>query len=102
MAFGPIEFEGGNVVMDKDGNVNLKKGHILGNDSFRGSAVIKSGQTSIQITQTTNWDSLPVSITLTPGFDTKAWVTNKTTSGFTINVSTPPTSDTTIDWLAVW
>ncbi len=101
-ALGDIEFEGGNLIIDQSGNINIKKGHILGNDSFRGSVVIKAGTTSAQVTQTTPWNSIPSSVTVTASYNTNVWVSNKTTTGFTINVSTPPTSDQSVDWMAIW
>ncbi len=101
-ALGAIEFQGGNLIIDQSGNINIKKGVIMGNSSFRGSVAIKAGTTSAQVTQTTPWNNIPASITVTASYNTNVWVTNKTTTGFTINVSTSPPSDQSVDWMAIW
>jgi hypothetical protein len=84
------------------GNIDLSKGtgKILGNSSFRDTAVVPAGADHVVIQRT--WDSAPVSITVTAGYDTGVWVENVTKSGFTIRVKTSPSTNANVYWLAIW
>ena len=84
------------------GNLDLSKGtgKILGNNSFRDTAVVPAGADHITIQRT--WDSAPASITVTAGYDTGVWVENVTKDGFTIRVKNVPTTDGKIYWMAIW
>ena len=106
-ALASITFENDSVTIDTYGNVtlaqgnlNLQKGRILGNDSMRGKIIIKAGQTSG--TATMNWSSTPVSLQLTPSYNTKVWFTNLNEKGFTINTDTTSSKDQEVDWFAIW
>ncbi|HEX6977454.1 MAG TPA: hypothetical protein VF185_03860, partial [Patescibacteria group bacterium] len=102
LALGGVEFLGGILKMDIKGNIVINTGHILGNNSFRGTVVIKGGSSTVYVAQSTPWDTIPVSVTLTPSYNTNVWVTNKTTTGFLINVGNVSATDQSIDWLAIW
>ena len=100
LALAPIEFVGGAIEMDQDGNLDIKKGVITGNDEFRGSAILTAGETSVRVER--DWEGTPASITITPSYNTTAWVTDKSESGFTIRVDKAPAENQSFDWLAVW
>ncbi|MEE8323868.1 MAG: hypothetical protein V3R57_09630, partial [Candidatus Bathyarchaeia archaeon] len=57
-------------------------------------------QTSISIEQ--EWETPPVSILVTPSYNTQGWVTDITNSGFTINVDESPTTVGKLYWWAIW
>ena len=96
----PINLMGTKVVIDTSGNLILNQGHIAGNSSFRDSATIKAGKSSLRISQ--DWESTPSSVVTTPLFDTYSWVTGMTNSGFTVNLKTPPTKEEKVNWFAIW
>jgi hypothetical protein len=56
-----------------------------------GKVTIPAGQTSVNVSLGLILRDYAVS--LTPEINRTCWVTNKTTSGFTINVNSPDTSD---------
>lgn len=101
-ALGTIELQGDSLEIDKNGNISIKTGKIAGNESFRGSIVLKAGQNQIKVSSPSVWDKIPVSITVTPSYNTSIWITDKSTSGFSINVDRPSIVDQPIDWLAIW
>ena len=90
----------GKVKVDEKGNISLLSGVIMGNDNFRGTGVLPSGETSLKIEM--EWDEIPKTIVLTPNYNTNIWVTEKGKSGFVINVGTPPLEEASIDWVAIW
>ena len=63
--------------------------------------MIKTGQTDVIVNKT--WTEAPVSITLTPEYQTSSWVTEITNTGFKINVNSSPTAtESGIYWQAIW
>ena len=89
-----------NIIIDQKGNLYIKNGVILGNDNFRGEVTVTANTTTLRVDKT--WETTPVSITITPSWNTTAWVTEKSTTGFTVNFGTPTTTDTNVNWLAVF
>ena len=89
-----------NIIIDQKGNLSIKEGVILGNDNFRGEVTVTANATTLRVDKT--WETTPVSITITPSWNTTAWVTEKSTTGFTVNFGTPTTTDTNVNWLAVF
>ncbi len=102
LALGNIEFLGDKIEMDTNGDFKVTNGVIVGNDKFRGNEVISSGQTFIQVNKTGIWDNAPSTIQVTPSYKSQVWVTNITQDGFTINVSSTPTTDANLYWTAIW
>jgi excisionase family DNA binding protein len=100
LALGNIEFVGGLVTIDTSGNLDIKKGVIKGNEKIREAAEILPNQTSISIQK--EWETPPVSILVTPSYNTQGWVTDITNSGFTINVNEAPTTTEKLYWWAIW
>jgi hypothetical protein len=82
------------------GNLVLTAGKIMGNSSFRDTAVIPAGADHVVIQK--SWDTAPVSVTVTAGYDTGVWVENVTKTGFTIKVKNIPTVNSNIYWVAIW
>ncbi|OGK51541.1 hypothetical protein A2966_04615 [Candidatus Roizmanbacteria bacterium RIFCSPLOWO2_01_FULL_41_22] len=91
---------GGKAQLDTKGNLVLNEGHLVGNDSFRDRATLTAGTKQLRITR--DWDSLPTTVMLTATYNTRVWVEQITTTGFTIKVDTAPTADADIQWLALW
>jgi excisionase family DNA binding protein len=100
LALAPIEFVGGAIEMDQNGNLDIKKGVVKGNEKIREAAEILPDQTSISIQK--EWETPPVSILVTPSYNTQGWVTDITNSGFTINVNEAPTIIEKLYWWAIW
>ncbi len=100
LALGDVEIMGNLLKVDTKGNLNIQKGQIIGNPTFRGSEILPAGQTSVRINKT--WETKPVSVSITPSYNTNVWLTNRDETGFTINVATAPLEDTVIDWIAIW
>ena len=100
MGLGTVDIMGGKVDIDKKGNVAINSGHIKGNDSFRGKAMLKSGTNEIRVEK--EWESMPFTVNVTSTYNTKIWVENIDTTGFTIKVDTTTSSDKEIHWIAVW
>lgn len=92
-ALAGIEFLGGMVKIDKTG-------HLVGNDSFRGGAVMPAGQGVLRID--TSWDTVPVTVNVTPTWNTTAWIENLDKTGFTLRVSNSPSVNSKLFWLAIW
>ena len=82
------------------GNLVLTAGKIMGNSSFRDTAVIPAGADHVVIQK--SWDTAPVSVTVTAGYDTGVWVENVTKTGFTIKVKNIPTVNSNVYWVAIW
>jgi len=99
-ALSDVEFMGGKAQLDTKGNLVLNEGHLVGNDSFRDRATLTAGTKQLRITR--DWDSLPTTVMLTATYNTRVWVEQITTTGFTIKVDTAPTADADIQWLALW
>ncbi|MBU0572402.1 MerR family transcriptional regulator [Patescibacteria group bacterium] len=100
LALAPIEFVGGAIEMDQEGNLDIKKGVVKGNEKIREAAEILPNQTSIVIQK--EWETPPVSILVTPSYNAQGWVTDITNSGFTINVDKSPTITEKLYWWAIW
>lgn len=89
-----IEFVGGKIKFTKEGL-------IYGNDLIRGKAMITTGATEIRVDKV--WLESPISVIVTPEYDTNSWVTEITNTGFKINVSSSPTAtESAINWQAIW
>jgi hypothetical protein len=76
---------------------------VAGNPTTRtGSATINAGSTSVTVTH--NLPDTPRRVIVTPRGNMGAiWVTNVTSTSFTINVATAPSTNTQVDWYAsVW
>ena len=99
-AIGTLKLMGDTLEIDTNGNLNIKTGKIVGNSTFRDTATVPAGQTSVDIAKT--WDTPPSTVTVTADYDTYAWVVNLTKDGFVIKVKNPPTSDQKLYWQAIW
>ncbi len=100
LALDTIEFQNDSIEMDKNGNFNIKKGVIIGNDNIRGSEMVHTGNNEIQINKA--WTTVPVSITANANWDSYVWVDNITKDGFTIHLKNSPTTDSQVMWNAIW
>ena len=88
-----VEFMGGLIKIDKSGR-------LIGNSSFRGSVTMPAGEGSVRME--TSWDAVPVTINVTPTWNTNVWIEDLDKTGFTINISQAPASDSKLFWLALW
>ena len=91
LALDGIEFLGGLVRFDTEGNIVIQKGVILGNESFRGSVAVAPGKESVRVEA--EWSAAPASITVTPTWGTSAWVENVDETGFTVRLGAPPAEE---------
>lgn len=76
------------------------KGIIKGNEKFAGRVKFLAGQTQVRVDK--SWESAPQSLTLTPSFNAKSWVTEIDKTGFMINVDVAPTTDGDVSWFAIF
>jgi len=123
-----IEFEGGKIEMDTNGDLHIKEGVIYGNESMRNAIVVPVGVAKFKVqsakfkitvqnskceetvvdgeeaTQNCelNWKEPPVSVTATPSWNTTVWVTDLTKEGFVVHFGTPPTESQKLYWVAIW
>jgi hypothetical protein len=68
----------------------------------KGSATINSGSTSVVVNLPISITSYSVSITPTTSVSAFWWVSNKTSTSFTINLATAPASNTTFDYVVIY
>ncbi len=59
---------------------------------------VPAGSTSLQVTLPVPEPDTNYGVLVVPQWNTTVWVTNKTTTGFTINFGTAPTTDNALDW----
>jgi len=71
---------------------------IIKKKEVRGTATVASGDTTVSVSLT--MPSTDYVVLLTPDTDVGVYATNKTTSGFTINLSASQTSDVKVDYIA--
>ena len=71
---------------------------IIKKKEVGGTATVASGDTTVSVSLT--MPSTDYVVLLTPDTDVGVYVTNKTTSGFTINLSASQTSDVKVDYIA--
>ncbi len=102
LALDSIQFEGGSIEMDKEGNLKINKGVVVGNDQMRGSVTLTANHNAVNIVPTTPWSSPPKSIIITPSFITSSAVVKLETTGATVEVGQTSSQNQTIYWLAIW
>jgi len=100
LALAPIEFVGGNIEMDQDGNLDIKEGQIHGNDTFRGKATLSAGETEVVIEK--NWAEAPYAVVVTPSYTVALSTDDISKNGFTIKVEKPSSENEELHWFAIW
>ena len=109
LALEGIEFVGKKVEIDRDGNVainegnlEIKRGRIIGNDNIRGIDIpIATGQTQLTVSFPDPRPTPAYAVTVTPAWLTQVAVTNKTVNGFTVKFLTPAPTGATLDWVTI-
>jgi hypothetical protein len=74
----------------------------VGFNVIRGSATINAGSTSVVVNLPISISSYSVAVTPTVSVSALWWVSNKTTTSFTINIATAPSSNTTFDYVVIY
>lgn len=87
---GKLRFKSSSPSSDTDGSV------IGVGES--GTATVNASSTSVNITFATTKPNTNYSVSVAPSWNTTFYVTNKTTTGFTINFGTAPGSSSPVDW----
>jgi len=99
-----------NAIIDNDVRKNTQGGmysegigHIVRNNvgyvtENSGTATIPEGSTSVIVNH--GLADTPSIVTITPNKDTRFWVTDKTSSQFTINIPSSITGGVSFDWYA--
>jgi hypothetical protein len=95
-----IKLVASKIEIDTRGNLSIKEGVILGNSQMRDEAILAIDQTEVIISRT--WEKAPVTISVTPSYETVVWVENVTKDGFTIKVGTTATKEEKVYWSALW
>jgi len=106
---------GGNLDVGNNSNLNsinayalyLDNGQIPNiyganiSNTFKGNNVaVAAGATSLAVTLSQTLNTTNYAVYVTPQWNTSVWVTNKTTTGFTINFGTAaPTGGSYVDWV---
>jgi hypothetical protein len=65
-----------------------------------GMATVGTGNTTVDVTFANPYPSTDYGVALTPQTNVVAWVTQKTASGFRINISAPLAAPLEVDWIA--
>lgn len=101
-AQGAIEFMGNKIRFDQDGNLELRKGGIVGNTRIAGTVTVPAGETSIAIDQ--SWTRTPLSIIANPmGKTPVSWtIDDSSTDGFTIRLAEPQPGDIKFSWFVIF
>lgn len=102
LALDSIQFEGGAIEMDKDGNLKINKGVVIGNDQMRGAVILSANQNIVDIIPTIPWSNPPKSIVITPSFITSFAVTRLEKTGATVHFGQTSGQDQKIYWVAIW
>lgn len=109
----PIDIMAGAFVIDTSGNatfsgdVELKgdfvvAGAIKGSNSSRGINVeVEEDVQTLEIVFEEAKSSPNYAVTVTPNWDTRTWVTNKTEAGYTANFSAPAPDEAKFDWVLI-
>jgi hypothetical protein len=80
---------------------NLKAQTITGSDQARGNIEILPTEDTKPVAQT--WTNIPAAVLVSPSYNTQAWVTDITQSGFIIRVAKSPESGVEkLYWWAIW
>lgn len=83
---------------DVQGNLKVGKDLELGADSKGVNVAIDQGFSSKMVTFATPRTDTNYAVQVTPGWDTNAWVTEKTATGFKVNFKAAP-AGATLDWV---
>ncbi len=84
-----------------NGDVNIAGRLTLGDQDGAGFAVIKQGDTQVQVVFTKAYAEQPVITATSDNADIQIGLKNKSKTGFTIYLKTPATQDEHISWTAV-
>jgi hypothetical protein len=74
----------------------------VGFNVIRGTATINAGSTSVVVNLPIGIDSYSVAITPISSLSVLHWVSNKTSTSFTINIATASTSNITFDYVVIY
>jgi len=74
----------------------------IGFNLLRGSVTINAGSTSVVVNLPTIIPSYSVFVTPTTPLSVLHWVSNKTSTSFTINIATASASNITFDYLVIY
>jgi hypothetical protein len=97
-----ISFLGDAIVMDKDGNFQIKEGRIIGNDQIRGINVkVDEGKTELIITFSKPRPSSSYAASVTPSWLSQIAVQDKKDTGFKVVFSQPSPKDSYLDWIVI-
>jgi hypothetical protein len=97
-----IQLVANKIEIDTQGNVNIKQGVIFGNPKMRDAVNVAAGQSEVVVAPTGGWDKLPVTIVVTPSYETLVWVENVTKDGFAIKLGTAAVKEEKVYWSAIW
>jgi len=96
---GNINLFNGKIIFERDGSVRFE-GIVAGNSSIRDKEDLEAGKNEIEVKK--EWKETPVSITVTPSYETQIWVEDISKDGFRIKVSKVPEVDQNLYWIAIW
>ncbi|MFZ8830018.1 MAG: hypothetical protein ACO2OO_01010 [Candidatus Aenigmatarchaeota archaeon] len=74
----------------------------IGFNVIRGTATINAGSTSVVVNLPTSISSYSVVVTPTTSLSALWWVSNKTSTSFTINIATSLSTNTTFDYVVIY
>lgn len=112
-AFQPVDIMAGALVIDTSGNAVFSgdvtiqgdlgvQGAIKASESVRGINVdVPQGSQKLEVTFGEAKVSADYAVTVTPAWNTRVWVTQKSEAGFTANFSLAAPDKATIDWVTI-
>jgi hypothetical protein len=74
----------------------------VGFNVIRGSATINAGSTSVVVNLPTSIASYSVIVTPTSSLSALWWISNKTSTSFTINIATALATNATFDYVVIY
>ena len=75
-------------------------GTIKASEKIAGQITIPAGQSKVRVDKA--WDSNPLSVILTPSFNTKVWTSEISKTGFTVNLDIVPEKNEVVSYLVIF
>lgn len=104
MKGGNLDVFSGGIVMTTDGSIKvlgtITAEKFAAGEQARGEVTLTPGQSALRVVK--SWDQIPAVVNLTPNYNTKVWVTEINSTGFTVNVDIVAPTSNKVYWWAIW
>lgn len=96
---GGLEIDGGATARVRISGINSLSGSTTHAANFRGNITLPAAATSIAVTLPNAEADASYAVAIDMPYNAKAWVTDKTVNGFTINVDVAPGGNQVLRWM---